>query len=68
MTVKTDAPTLVRCPTCSAQFETDPSAKAETTYLRCASCGDVWNPGRHVAAQRNQAAQPRYFRLGPTSR
>ena len=64
VTGKPDTAASVTCPTCSAQVAAVPAAKADTTYLRCQACGDVWNPSRRVAAFQ----QPRYFRLGSTSR
>ena len=63
VTDKPDTPTAI-CPTCSAHVPAAASANADTTYLRCQSCGDVWNPSRRVAA----VEQPRYFRLGSTYR
>jgi hypothetical protein len=63
VTEKPDAPP-VRCPTCAALVAAVHSSKADTTYLRCDACGDVWNPSRRVPAYE----PPRYFRFGSTSR
>jgi uncharacterized Zn finger protein len=47
-TATTTATTTVHCPTCGVPQVTEPAAK-ETTYLRCASCGEVWNALRYHA-------------------
>jgi uncharacterized Zn finger protein len=40
-------PATVHCPSCGAAQAAEPANNAETTYLRCPSCGEVWNALRH---------------------
>jgi DNA-directed RNA polymerase subunit M/transcription elongation factor TFIIS len=40
----------VTCPTCrGSELMVSKSSNRETTYLRCLTCGEVWNALRHSA-------------------
>jgi ribosomal protein L37AE/L43A len=40
-------PAPVSCPFCqSADLKTKSKSIDESTYWRCAACGEIWNPGR----------------------
>lgn len=43
------APQTVHCPSCRAPQVAESANNAETTYLRCPSCGEVWNALRYHA-------------------
>jgi hypothetical protein len=41
------------CPTCgSKNLAAAGKSPTESTYRRCITCGDVWNPGRPLMAPR----------------
>jgi transposase-like protein len=55
MTIPTDfnaasAPPPTSCPFCrSAQVSTTSKTISATTYWRCVTCGQIWNPARLLA-------------------
>ena len=48
-----------KCPACGSQdLVTTSKVVDESTYWRCASCGEVWNAGRQREASRHVNWRP----------
>jgi transcription elongation factor Elf1 len=48
---KPPTPSVTACPFCqSERVSTTSKTLTSSTYWRCHSCGEIWNPGRAAAA------------------